>query len=426
MQDLTSEDLTPLTRDEVNEKLQNARVPTLNLDSVYGLDAPRDGVHKMQMGSVFTTGDRPPGKDDHNDLPRKPRQGGDPKHDREALIGDPRNDENLIVAQLHVAFLRAHNALVDQLEEHGRAGKIPFGQARRRLVQYYQHIVLHDFLPKIADPEIVQATIEKNRVFEPEKDEEDRRVPLEFSVAAYRFGHSMVRADYNFNLNFPEATLDELFMFTARSGQMANLDTLPDNWIIQWENLVDTGGTTFDKARRIDTQLVEPLFELRGFEGEVLMDSPDDAEPGIRARLATRNLLRGYLLSMPTGQAVARALGKKLEGIREVHVLEPEEIEWAAASEEQVRALRDGGFLERTPLWYYVLAEAASSGGDRLGPVGSTIVAEVLVGLIRRSPYSVLRGEEGPLPKLPSGQPGPTTLAGLLRLAGVLDAPFVS
>lgn len=430
LQDLASEDLAPLQFDELGEKLQNARVPTLNLDSVYGLQAPRDGA-RMKVGEVTRlngTGKpslRPPGKDDdHHDLPRL---GGseDEKLDRAALIGDPRNDENTIVAQLHVAFLRAHNALVDQLEAQGRAGKLPFGQARRLLVQYYQYIVLHDFLPNIADPEIVRATIQGNLVYEPEEDEEDRSMPLEYSVAAYRFGHSMVRADYNFNLNFPQATLADLFMFTAHSGEMAGLDTLPDNWIIQWENLVDTGAA-FDKARRIDTKLVEPLFELRGFKGEVLKDSPDDPEPGIRARLATRNLLRGYLLRMPTGQAVARALGDKLRGVREVRVLGPEEIERAAASGDQVQALRDGGFLESTPLWYYILAEAASSGGERLGPVGSTIVAEVLVGLVRRSPYSVLRRKDGRPPNLPSGAPGPSTLAELLRLAGVLGTPSVT
>jgi len=442
LQDLTSEDLAPLGRDEVNEKLQNARVPTLNLDSVYGLQAPRDGA-RMKVGDVTRlngTGKprlRPPNKDDdHHDLPRKGRS-EDEEQDRAACIGDPRNDENTIVAQLHVAFLRAHNALVDQLKAHGRAGKLPFGQARRLLVQYYQYIVLHDFLPKIADPEIVRATIERNLVYEPEEDEEDRRMPLEFSVAAYRFGHSMVRADYDFNLNFNTsgetgtfpATLRFLFAFSARSGQLGEelgleeADTLPDNWIVEWENLVDVGDS-FDRARRIDTKLVEPLFELRDFEGNVLMDSPEDRESGIRARLATRNLLRGYLLRMPTGQAVARVLREKLSGVRSIRVLQPAEIEQGAASEEQVQALRNGGFLERTPLWYYILAEAAFFGGNRLGPVGSTIVAEVLVGLIRRSPYSVLRRKDGQPPKLPSGQPGPSTLAELLRLAGVvLGAP---
>ena len=83
--------------------------------------------------------------------------------------------------------------------------------------------------------------------------------------------------------------------------------------------------------------------------------------------------------------------------------------------------LRGAGFLERTPLWYYVLAEASVLGqGRRLGPVGGTIVAEVLVGLVRRSPNSILRND-GWQPTLPGGQQGRFALPDLLRFAGVLD-----
>jgi hypothetical protein len=248
-------------------------------------------------------------------------------------------------------------------------------------------------------------------------------MPLEFSVAAYRFGHTMVRAAYDFNLNFNNsgepntflATLGELFTLTALQGQLGSVtegeegfDTLPENWIIQWENFVEGYR---NPARRIDTQLVEPLFELRFFDGSTL--------DGERARLAVRNLLRGYLLRMPTGQAVANAL--KLDP------LNPSELEAVASTveapeggERQVDVLREAGFSQRTPLWYYILAEAAAmADGQRLGPVGSTIVAEVLIGLIRRSDDSILR-TKGWTPTLPSGKKDTFTLADLLRLAGVL------
>jgi hypothetical protein len=311
---------------------------------------------------------------------------------------------------MHVAFLRAHNALVDELgAEVGT-----FGQARKMLRQYYQYIVLNDFLKRIADPRIVNDTIARNRVY----DASQTFMPLEFSVAAYRFGHSMIRAAYDFNLNFntsgepgtQPATLGLLFMFTAFKGQMRDSDTLPDNWIIEWHNLVNAG-RPFNRARLIDTRLVEPLFELTDVEGNV--------EPGDAARLAVRNLLRGYLLRMPTGQAVAEALRQRLLGVRDVPVLTPQQIE-ATAGSDQVRALRDGEFLDRTPLWYYVLAEAkALSRGRRLGPVGSTIVAEVLVGLVRRSEHSILR-EENWVPTLPDGSSGPFNLSELLSFAGVL------
>jgi heme peroxidase len=401
--DLVDPELTPLRLAEIRQKIRNARTATLELDSVYSGLAPRDGA-KMRIGEVSQSGGRPQGKDDFNDLPRRRRRPGDPKRDREALIGDPRNDENLIVAQLHVAFLRAHNRLIDDRGEE-------FGGARRILRRHYQHIVLHDFLKQIADPQIVDETIESNRVYTPS---EDRLfMPLEFSVAAYRFGHSMVRARYDFNVNFQPATLGELFTFTALSGQLGEeFDTLPEVWIIQWEKFVDVG-EPFNRTRSIDTKLVEPLFTLPDIQGR--------PRQGDRARLAVRNLLRGYLLRLPTGQAVARALRQKLQGVRNIPVLTPQQITNGAQSPQQAQVLEQAGFLERTPLWYYILAEAAIlEEGERLGPVGSTIVAEVLVGLVRRSESSILSMDNWQ-PTLPSAQPGTFTLTDLLKFARVLS-----
>ena len=412
--------LTPLPLEEIKEDIRNIRTATLDLDSVYGFPAPRSG-DKMKVGKVSElNGDakpllRPPNKGDRNDVMREPRVNNNPAHDRAALIGDPRNDENTIISQLQVAFLRAHNELV----ERGKS----FKEARKILRRHYQHIVLHDFLKRVADPAIVDDTITNgNRVFEPTED--SFFMPLEYAVAAYRFGHSMVRADYDFNLNFNRsgepgtfpATLGLLFTFTALSGQIgdevgAGTDTLPENWIIEWHNFVDAG-RPFNKARGLDTKLVEPLFHLRNIQGV--------EEPGDGARLAVRNLLRGYLLRMPTGQAVAGSLKQTFSGVRNIPVLTAQQLVQGAASPEQAQVLQDSGFSERTPLWYYVLAEAAILGnGQRLGPVGSTILAEVLVGLARHSDSSILSVPNWK-PNLPSQSPGSFTLADLLRFAKVL------
>jgi hypothetical protein len=407
---LVDPNLTPLPLDQVRDAILNARTATLDLDSIYGIPAPRVG-DRMQLGTVTALGGtgkpqlRPPGKDDANDLPRE-EPSTSVETDRAAKIGDPRNDENTIIAQMHVAFLRAHNVLVDQ-------GKT-FDDARRILRQHYQHIVVHDFLKKrIADRTIVENILQNgNRFYRAMA--EPFFLPLEFSVAAYRFGHSMVRAAYDFNLNFNfsgepgtlPATLGLLFTFTAFAGQLGSGQgnpTLPENWIIEWPNIIDAGGR-FNTARRIDTQLVEPLFHLTDIVGAPL--------PGDEARLAVRNLLRGYLLRMPTGQAVARAMGET--------PLTPAEIEAAAAKPAQVQALRDGGFLDRTPLWYYLLAEAKThADGQHLGRVGSTLVAEVLIGLVGRSEDSILR-YRGWTPSLPSQTQGDFELVDLLRFAGVL------
>jgi hypothetical protein len=412
---LVDPNLVPLPLDEIRTRIRNLRTATLDLDNVYGLPAPRKG-QRLKLGTVSKLGGtqkpllRPKKKDDNNDVPREGRS-PDIEHDRAALIGDPRDDENTIIAQLQVAFLRAHNALIDQGHN--------FRQARRILRQHYQHIVTEDFLPRVCDPAIVRNILAQgNRIYDGLA--EPFFLPLEYSVAAYRFGHSMVREDYNFNLNFNKsgepgtlpATLGLLFTFTALSGGFdpvpgPGTDTLPENWIIEWENFVDVN-KPFNKARRLDPKLVEPLFALRTVTG-----APELGDKGF---LAVRNLLRGYLLRLPTGQAVAKAIQAKWD----IPVLTPEQILAGAASEEQAQVLRDAGFHERTPLWFYILAEAAVLGhSQHLGPVGSVLVAEVLIGLVRRSEDSILR-TKGWKPTIPSARPNKFELADLLRFAGVL------
>ncbi|WP_438862205.1 LysM peptidoglycan-binding domain-containing protein [Paractinoplanes aksuensis] len=408
--------MTPLNVAAIRNALLNQRTPVLDLDSVYGLPAPRDPAdgNKMLVGKVTSLGSntrptkRPESKkgDDFHDLPREGPNPGNIEHDRAAVIGDPRNDENTIIGQLHTAFLRAHNALVDQ--------GLTFTEARRVLRQHYQHVVIHDFLTRVADPAVVNDIVANgNQWFDPLS--EPSFMPLEFSVAGYRFGHSMVRAAYNFNENFNlnggiPATLELLFTFTALSDSLGGNDTLPDNWIIEWENIIgDDPGV--GRARLLDPSLAafknnqfKALFALRDLTGQ-----PE--QPDLAARLAVRNLLRGYRLRLPTGQAVAEHIG--------VQALTKDEI-LAAGGDEQRLALEAGGFQFRTPLWYYVLAEAkVLGGGNHLGPVGSTLIAEVLIGLVRRSPDSIL-AQPGWAPSLPSAKPGKFELADILRLAKVL------
>lgn len=378
-----------LTPDEIRNRIVNGRTPGVDLDNIYYQPAPRDRS-RMVLGFVEGPGGTKTGR--ANDLPRKPRNPDNPREDRAALIGDKRNDENLVIAQLHVAFLRAHNAIADR--------GFTFDEARHLLRQHYQWIVIKDFLPRICDPLIVnEILLGGNRFFRPHPD--DLFMPFEFSVAAYRFGHSMVREVYHYNANFPHATLLDLFTLTAFSGTLREADRLPESWIIDWKNFID-GGSNF--ARPIDTALSGELFNLRSFGKP--MPIPQEA------RLPVRNLLRGYMLRLPVAQAVARAF--------ELPVMSPDEIEQVAqsVSVQQLNALRAGDFARRTPLWYYILAEAAVAPFGRLGPVGSTIIAEVLIGLIRGSRDSILRIKNwqptlGPVP-------GRFTLRDLLVLAGVL------
>ena len=399
--ELVRDDLAVLGLGDIRD-LKNARTARVELDSLYGGAAVIVGA-KMKLGKVATAGDRPPNKGDDNDLPRLGTS-SDPTKDRAALIGDDRNDENLIISQLHLAFLKAHNRLIDQ-------GK-SFAQAQRFLRQHYQHLVVFDFLRRrVADAGVVDDVLEGgNRFYHPEV--EPFFMPMEFSVAAFRFGHTMVRNQYNYNRNFPEATLDDLFTFTALSGQLGDFKTLPENWIIEWERFIaHLGGR--NPARRLDTTLAAGLFGLRKVTGA--KERPADA-----ANLAVRNLLRGYALRMPTGQAVANKLKQELDG--PVQVLTPNELLKVAresGNKAQEAALKAGRFHQRTPLWYYLLAEAALLGeGNRLGPVGSRIVAEVLVGLVRRSENSILRDPDWK-PVIRLANPPNFVLPDLLRFAKV-------
>src|SRR5207244_4926379 len=119
--------------------------PRSDLDCLYGrapADQPylyrADGVH-MLLGNALTGADNDP------HARGVPRNQPEPSEPARALIGDPRNDENIIVSQLHAIFLRFHNKVVEVLQ-HG-ATLPDFAQVQRFVRWHYQWVVLHDFLP---------------------------------------------------------------------------------------------------------------------------------------------------------------------------------------------------------------------------------------------------------------------------------------
>lgn len=389
--------------------LVNGRSARLDLGSVY--EGPRDPENpaRMLVGDVTTLNGsaaphlRPAGKRQRNDLPRQPRS-GDPARDRAALIGDLRNDENLIVSQLHVAFLKAHNSLVD--EGH------TFETAARKIRRSYQAMILGDFLTRVCDPGVIDDVMRNGPTAWRLGAYDRAYMPVEFSVGAFRFGHSMIRRLYDFNLNFQDAGLDALFTDAALSGEFGDAETLPENWIIDWERFLPIAQRPPQMARAIDTRLSDFTFRLHD-----ALARPEAANTPARSelrrvapRLAMRNLLRGLLFRLPTGQAVARRMGlAPLEGTALLATL--------PAAQRRVAA----PFQTATPLWFYVLAEAGDPNGpngDHLGPVGSRIVAETLWTLIRGSRDSIL------VPAERSYAPSEAfTFSDLIALAARQDAP---
>ncbi len=400
--DITA-DPTPLSVTESTDPsdIMNGRSPALDLDSLYGKGPVEsqelyesDGLH-LRTGRTSPTVGREPGApiqgDFPNDLPRSP--------DKKAIIGDARNDENLAVAQTHLAFLKFHNKKLDELAAlpDAPAGPGLFEAVRREVVLLYQAIVLTDFLPRLVQEDVLADVLENGRTFY--TDDLVDCMPIEFSVAAYRLGHSMIRSDYEWNRVFNSkqtiATMELLFEFSEVSGSRGPGDdpffgkpTLPSNWIIDWTRFYDfsqlEGVQThpdLNFAREIDTRLSFALQNLPEFQ--------KDGMPAMFLSLATRNLLRGRMLRLPTGQQVAESM--EHTGLNFAPITS-EEI--AAGPHEEI--LRRHGFHENTPLWYYILREAKiTHDGNKLGPVGSRIMAEVFVGLIQNSPTSLLTESPG-------------------------------
>ena len=488
--DITRPDLSPVPPDEVTAKLKNLRRPTLDLDSVYG-DGPAilDEDSKdagFYVGARFRIGRNadnpseppiqgikiPPENDLDRDLPRvgplldqgvitddvlPPALRDDPNKRTRAFIGDLRNDENLIVAQLHLAFLRFHNAVVDRIEANPRDFGLWPGKGRRfqaavfhcarDVVRHvYQRVTVYDYLRTVTFPGIVDKVVTAGPTHYKPLRGHELFMPLEYSVAAFRFGHTMVRGGYDHNRNFgkpapgqaqppliPFAAFDLLFLFTGNGflrdrndptksirNPFGGTPTLPFNWIIEWDRLTDKGDpdeTHF--ARKIDTRLAPPLT-TQGMVNEGTAEGiQDEAGKALRTllrHLARRNLLRGYLLSIPTGQAVAAEMG--------VAPLTEEELRRGNTPEVNA-ALEEGGFLQHTPLWYYVLKEAETrADGNSLGELGSRIVCETVIGLLKHDRNSYLNNRSwwwtpADAVRLPNGDPI-VTIRDFLRFAGVM------
>jgi hypothetical protein len=395
---ITEDDFNPILADEAANLVKNIRTATLELDSVYGGGPTQDpdlyesnGVH-LKLGSNRDDGFGNPDHINNNTNNRDLQREADGK----PVIGDNRNDENLLVAQTHHAFVVFHNKIADSIAAEHTNPANHFAAARKKAVQHYQWIVLNDFLPHIVSNSARDKALNEPRFY---TDDLSTFMPFEFSVAAYRFGHSMIRQRYDHNSIFGTAITDFEKLFAFTHGGREEMP-VPQSWIINWQNFYQFGNSAPSNiARPIDTRLSGELERLPN-------------EQGLMAMLASRNLLRGYLMSLPTGQAVAQATGATPLSATELT---------SNTTQQERTALQSSSLSGRTPLWYYILKESATrESGQRLGEVGSTIVAETLVALVRRSEHSILN-ESAWQPDL--GQTnGVFTMADLLRFCDFEEA----
>ena len=321
--------------------LRNARSPQLNLECLYG-DGPvghpflyqRDDPAKLLIGLNGT------------DVPRNA--------EGVAIVGDPRNDSHMLMSQMHLAMLKVHNAFVDDARRRGIPENGVFEAAVRETRWHYQWTVLHEFLPSlVGQPLVDEVRAEGSRWF---RHAGDVFIPLEFADAAYRYGHSQIRHKYQLNrATEPVPLFPDLLGFRP----------VPRERTVDWTLFFDAAGSEpAQRAKKIDGRLVRSLIQLPvAITGECEIDEYHS--------LAVRDLQRGQGVGLPSGEAVARHIG--------VAPLTAEEV-----------GLHAAGWAEETPLWYYILREADVKGaGDRLGPVGGRIVAEVVVTMLDRDPASV-------------------------------------
>lgn len=353
----------------------NNRTPWLDLDHLYG-DGPRSSrhAHLYQSDNASLRIGESASREEPFDVPFT--------DDGQLALVDKRNGENVIIRQIHAMFLKLHNVAVRELPR-----SLPscerFDRARDRVRWQYQWLVRSWYLREICHPEIYEAVIEKG----------DRRIdwlkagfaiPVEFSLAAMRFGHSMVREEYQLN-NLPAQKGGSGVVPLASLFGANNKRPLDRRLKIDWSLLAT------DRAKSIDTALVEPLFQLPDEDINLFVRTPIPHPPNA---LPFRTLIRGAAMRLPTGQQVRDALGERTiaETPPEYEEVDP----W-----EPLRSLD----LDReTPLWYYILLEAqlgrgvkgTSSGfGGSLGHLGSRLVAEVIEGALLLDPTSFLR-RKGP------------------------------
>ena len=387
--------ILPLEPDHVVQLLRNGRRPTLDLDSVFG-DGPGlvsgqagvagsgsatqsqilyDNQLKLQVFEEDNGGNK------RFDLIRslevkKELENGTSlsKVSYPATIADGRNDENVIISQLQTAFIKFYNAVYDA--RGGADPKKKYIRARQLATWAYQYVVVTDYLERVCEPAVVSDTLANGpRFIGVSAGRAGSFMPLEFSTAAFRFGHSMIRPFYELNALSGNVKIMDLLGTNGNPNNFNGFDIstvkqLAPQRIIDWNNFVGNGA---QKARKIDSNIAKGLFNLPLGDRQ--------ADPVLK-HLARSNLFRGYNLSIPTGQAMCDAFG----------IIPMTAAQIRGGQGQNVEDLLKNSYLDqRTPLFYYILREAAfQQGGQHLGELGSRIVAETIINLLKQDPNSYL------------------------------------
>ncbi|MFT7219743.1 MAG: hypothetical protein ACI8Z1_001358 [Candidatus Azotimanducaceae bacterium] len=349
---------TPIPATQIPVQLST---PSLDLNSLYGDDSD----YLNQLGKFTLKQTNPTTEPRRADLERNVNG--------RARIADSRNEDNLVVMHFHILFQQLHNKIFDlePIDETQKKAE----EVKKKVIYLYQHIILHDFLPRIIDEDVYKSVIlsDNSMIFRREPSESPT-MPVEFSGAAYRFGHSMVRERYHWNKHFDNVKNIHLLKKTGICGHLGGKTQHDNPWYIDWDQFVPgTAATDFNKANLINTKLASSLGKLPHSGG---------------GNLAYRNMARGVSYGLPSGQEMQKEIARTVRlnsPLTTTTIL-------SSLTHGQKGFFESNGLHNVTPAWYYFLLEAQiARSGKCLGPVASQIVAEVLVNLIRCSKHSILR-----------------------------------
>jgi hypothetical protein len=337
------------------KSLENHRTYQMDLDCLYG-QWTQDFLYDADDRDKLLLGDRM--EDDCErvwyDLQRNKQC--------KAIIPDARNDENIIVSRFQVLFIDLHNCMVDIARK--QCQKNIFEEARRQTIWIYHWLIVHEYLKKMLDPEIFEDILANG----PKYFTDPCFLPLEFTGAAFRVGHSQTRQSNRINVD-TEKDLFELGVFTVMEH------------FVDWNYLFDMGNMKVQAAKKIDTKIQKAFHDLPFIQSSVKRERS----------LVWRNLKRGVIYGLPSGEDVAYRM-----------CIEPLKI-------------KETEDLDGTPLWYYVLKEAEElNDGEYLGPVGSRLLGEVLYGIMKSHDWSYLKVHPKWEPPLHSKEK-PFDFAALLR-----------
>lgn len=424
--DLTLDKKSELNKTASPRRTVNFRTAAFDLDSVYG-DGPTGSpeLYEVRSGRIKFIVQSIPGSEAVSrhgttriDVPRDEAD--------KAIIGDSRNDENILISQIHVAMLSFHNAVTDHLAkqpayQHASKERL-FEEARRVVTWHYQWIILHEFLPMTIGQDRVDRIMKQGvKFYKPQQGSNHARtsdghgaarIPIEFSAAAYRFGHSQIRPSYR--LNFGPTGGSPFFAFLLDDNLDPNAADPSDlrggrrapRRFVDWQTFFDFGDSNARPNKRIDTKLSSPLMVLPGLKAPA-PGLPSDGLQSLPARTLTRHVNFG----LPSGQAIARKMN--------LPMLTPEQLADLAPYALDSQTTMDTS----TPLFFYILREAeVFEDGLRLGPVGAGIVGEVFIGVLQADESSYLSVMPEWTPTLPSAKPDRFTMTDFLTFAGVVPA----